>query len=52
LNLEDLKGLVAHMQWADAEVNTRLRELGLEPAVTDYIARLRFGRPGPSRPEG
>jgi hypothetical protein len=40
------------MQWADAQVNTRLRELGLEPAVTDYIARLRFGRPGLSRPEG
>ena len=49
---ETLTQVVMHSTYHRGQVNTRLRELGIEPALTDYIAWLWFGRPGPSWPEG
>ena len=49
---ETLTQVAMHSTYHRGQVNTRLRELGVEPALTDYVAWLWFGRPEPSWPEG
>jgi uncharacterized damage-inducible protein DinB len=39
--------VVAHTQYHRGQVNRRLRELGSEPPLVDYIAWLWLGRPTP-----
>jgi uncharacterized damage-inducible protein DinB len=39
-----------HSTYHRGQVNARLREVGAEPAMTDYIAWLWLGRPEPSWP--
>jgi uncharacterized damage-inducible protein DinB len=34
-----------HSTYHRGQVNARLRELGIEPPLTDYIAWIWFGRP-------
>ena len=49
---ETMTQVVMHSTYHRGQVNTRLRELGVEPALTDYIAWLWFGMPAPLWPEG
>lgn len=56
-SIDALRELYRHMEWADAmvwratyhrgQVNTWLRELGLEPPLVDFIAWVWFGKPAP-----
>ncbi|HZG50780.1 MAG TPA: DinB family protein [Pyrinomonadaceae bacterium] len=39
-----------HSAYHRGQVNTRLREVGVEPPLTDYIAWVWFGRPEPRWP--
>lgn len=48
---ETMTQAVMHSTYHRGQVNTRLRELGVEPALTDYIAWLWFGRPAPGWPD-
>jgi uncharacterized damage-inducible protein DinB len=48
---ETMTQVVMHSTYHRGQVNTRLRELGVEPALTDYVAWLWFGRPAPRWPE-
>ncbi len=48
---ETLTQVAMHSTYHRGQVNTRLRELGVEPALTDYIAWLWFGKPEPAWPE-
>jgi uncharacterized damage-inducible protein DinB len=43
--------VVAHSTYHRAQVNTRLRELGVTPPVLDYIAWAWLGRPWPHWPD-
>lgn len=43
--------VVLHTTYHRAQVATRVRELGGEPALTDYIAWIWMSRPRPSWPE-
>ncbi|HVF68323.1 MAG TPA: DinB family protein [Pyrinomonadaceae bacterium] len=48
---ETMTQVAMHSTYHRGQVNTRLRELGVEPALTDYIAWLWFGRPEPAWPD-
>lgn len=48
---ETMTQVAFHSTYHRGQVNTRLRELGLEPPTTDYIAWLWFGKPGPGWPD-
>jgi uncharacterized damage-inducible protein DinB len=48
---ETMTQVVMHSTYHRGQVNTRLRELGIEPALTDYIGWLWFGRPAPGWPD-
>ena len=48
---ETMTQVVMHSTYHRGQVNTRLRELGVEPALTDYIAWLWFGKPEPAWPD-
>lgn len=48
---ETMTQVVLHSTYHRGQVNTRLRELGVEPPTTDYIAWLWFGRPAPGWPD-
>jgi uncharacterized damage-inducible protein DinB len=39
--------VISHSTYHRGQVNVRLRELGQEPPLVDYIAWLWFGRPAP-----
>lgn len=43
---DTLLQLPMHSTYHRGQVNARLRELGAEPPLTDYIAWVWFGRPG------
>ena len=47
---ETILQVVMHSTYHRGQVNTRLREVGVEPPLTDYIAWVWFGRPGPQWP--
>ncbi|HWS53910.1 MAG TPA: DinB family protein [Pyrinomonadaceae bacterium] len=47
---ETLLQVALHTTYHRGQVNTRLRELGGEPPLTDYIAWLWQGRPAPAWP--
>ena len=40
--------VASHSTYHRGQVNARLRELGAEPPLVDYIAWIWFGRPTPS----
>jgi len=44
--------IALHSTYHRGQVNARLRALGLEPPLTDYIAWVWLGRPSPEWPEG
>lgn len=44
---ETLLQVVFHSTYHRGQINLRLRELGGEPPLTDYIAWIWMGRPGP-----
>ncbi|HKG11937.1 MAG TPA: DinB family protein [Pyrinomonadaceae bacterium] len=48
---ETMTQVAMHSTYHRGQVNTRLRELGVEPALTDYIGWLWFGRPAPGWPD-
>jgi uncharacterized damage-inducible protein DinB len=48
---ETLLQVVMHSTYHRGQVNARLRELGIEPPLTDYIAWIWFGRPDPQWPD-
>lgn len=48
---ETMTQAVMHSTYHRGQLNMRLRELGVEPALTDYIGWLWFGRPAPSWPD-
>src|ERR1700750_2492938 len=48
---ETMTQVVMHSTYHRGQVNTRLRELEVEPALTDYIAWLWFGKPEPAWPD-
>jgi len=45
---ETMMQVAMHTQYHRAQVNARLRILGVEPPLVDYIAWVWRGRPGPS----
>jgi uncharacterized damage-inducible protein DinB len=47
---ETILQVAMHSAYHRGQVNTRLRELGIEPPLTDYIAWVWFGRPEPEWP--
>jgi uncharacterized damage-inducible protein DinB len=47
---ETILQVVMHSTYHRGQVNTRLREVGIEPPLTDYIAWVWFGRPEPRWP--
>lgn len=48
---ETLYQVAMHSTYHRGQVNTRLRELGIDPPMTDLIAWVWIGRPGPEWPE-
>jgi uncharacterized damage-inducible protein DinB len=48
---ETLLQVVMHSTYHRGQVSTRLRELGAEPPLTDFIAWIWLGRPQPAWPE-
>lgn len=48
---ETLYQVVAHSSYHRAQLNLRLRALGVEPALVDYIAWVWLERPAPAWPE-
>jgi uncharacterized damage-inducible protein DinB len=48
---ETLLQVVMHSTYHRGQVNTRLRELGGEPPLTDYIVWVWLGKPQPDWPE-
>ena len=48
---ETIYQVVAHSTYHRGQVNTRLRELGVEPPLVDYIAWIWSARPRPSWPQ-
>ena len=48
---ETLTQVVMHSTYHRGQVNTRLRELGIDPPLTDYIGWLWAGRPAPVWPD-
>ena len=49
---ETVMQVAMHSTYHRGQVNARLRELGAEPPLTDYIAWVWFGRPAARWPEG
>lgn len=47
---ETILQVAMHSTYHRGQVNARLRELGVEPPLTDYIAWVWFGRPEPQWP--
>jgi uncharacterized damage-inducible protein DinB len=47
---ETILQVAMHSTYHRGQVNARLRELGIEPPLTDYIAWVWFGRPEPQWP--
>lgn len=47
---ETIYQVVAHSTYHRGQVNSRLRELGVEPPMVDYIAWIWFDRPAPNWP--
>ena len=47
---ETLLQVAMHSTYHRGQVNARLREVGIEPPLTDYIAWIWFGRPEPRWP--
>lgn len=47
---ETILQVVMHSTYHRGQVNARLREVGIEPPLTDYIAWIWFGRPEPRWP--
>lgn len=47
---ETLLQVALHSTYHRGQVNVRLREVGIEPPLTDYIAWIWFGRPEPQWP--
>lgn len=47
---ETLLQVVMHSTYHRGQSNARLRELGVEPPLTDYVAWVWFDRPGPQWP--
>ena len=47
---ETMLQVAMHSTYHRGQVNARLRELGIGPPLTDYIAWLWFGRPAPEWP--
>lgn len=47
---ETMTQVAMHSTYHRGQVNTRLRELGVEPVLTDYIGWLWFGKPAPAWP--
>src|SRR5262245_21767317 len=47
---ETILQVAAHSTYHRGQINTRLREVGAEPPLTDYIAWIWFGRPAPEWP--
>lgn len=47
---ETLLQVAMHSTYHRGQVNARLREVGVEPPLTDYIAWVWFGRPEPRWP--
>jgi uncharacterized damage-inducible protein DinB len=47
---ETILQVAMHSAYHRGQVNTRLREVGIEPPLTDYIAWVWFGRPEPQWP--
>lgn len=47
---ETILQVAMHSTYHRGQVNTRLRELGVTPPLTDYIAWIWFGRPEPHWP--
>jgi uncharacterized damage-inducible protein DinB len=47
---ETILQVAMHSTYHRGQVNARLRELGIEPPLTDYIAWIWFGRPEPQWP--
>jgi uncharacterized damage-inducible protein DinB len=47
---ESLFQLTSHGTYHRGQVNSRLRELGAEPPLVDYIAWIWLGRPAPAWP--
>lgn len=48
---ETIYQVVAHSTYHRGQINTRLRELGTDPPLVDYIAWIWSGRPAASWPE-
>jgi uncharacterized damage-inducible protein DinB len=48
---ETIFQVTSHSTYHRGQVNTRLRELGVEPPLVDYIAWLWFGKPAPQWPQ-
>lgn len=48
---ETMLQVVLHSTYHRGQVNARLREIGAEPPLTDYIAWVWLGRPEPRWPE-
>jgi len=49
---ETLMQVTAHSAYHRGQVNARLRELGVEPPLTDFIGWVWFGKPAPEWPSG
>lgn len=47
---ETLIQVTAHSTYHRGQVNARLRELGVEPPLTDFIAWVWYGKPAPAWP--
>ena len=47
---ETLLQVAMHSTYHRGQINARLREVGIEPPLTDYIAWVWFGRPEPRWP--
>lgn len=49
---ETLLQVALHSTYHRGQVNARIRELGVEPPLTDFIAWVWSGKPAPSWPSG
>jgi len=49
---ETLMQVALHSTYHRGQINARIRELGVEPPLTDFIAWAWFGKPQPAWPSG
>lgn len=47
---ETLMQVTAHSTYHRGQINARLREVGVEPPLTDFIAWVWYGKPAPAWP--